>query len=266
MERATAREAELGGPLPHLTELGVDEADLRAYGAGNDARTSNTVLQAAKSHRTSTAQVAMLRERPELSACAQDGALGVPRPCRAAQECWSQCAREAKCEMWVWCGHKAGCDDAGAFNGVYPHHGCQLMQLPKVRDPSGCAGVWLRPRGRSAAVNLCASARRGWTRRCGTAGRCSPRSSPATSTVCPRSMPSCRVAQPALCTRPDGWGAARQGTPRARSAAGRARASASPWSQACPPRPAPTPTATTSWASPCATSRTTRACTATSCT
>ncbi len=138
MERATAREAELGGPLPHLTELGVDEADLRAYGAGNDARTSNTVLQAAKSHRTSTAQVAMLRERPELSACAQDGALRVPVPCRAAQECWSQCAREAKCEMWVWCGHKAGCDDAGAFNGVYPHHGCQLMQLPKVRDPSGC--------------------------------------------------------------------------------------------------------------------------------
>ena len=34
--------------------------------------------------------------------------------------------------MWVWCGHKAGCDDAGEFNGVYPHHGCQLMQLPKV--------------------------------------------------------------------------------------------------------------------------------------
>lgn len=59
MERATAREAELGGPLPHLAELGVDEADLRAYGAGNDARTHNTVLQAAKTHHTSTAQVAM---------------------------------------------------------------------------------------------------------------------------------------------------------------------------------------------------------------
>ena len=48
------------------------------------------------------------------------------------QECWSRCSRDAKCEMWVWCGHKAGCDDAGEFNGVYPHHGCQLMQLPKV--------------------------------------------------------------------------------------------------------------------------------------
>jgi len=80
MERATAREAELGGPLPHLTELGVDEADLRAYGAGNDARTTNTVLQAARSHRTSTAQVAMLREQLELSACAQDAALGGPTP------------------------------------------------------------------------------------------------------------------------------------------------------------------------------------------
>lgn len=57
MERATAREAELGGPLPHLAELGVDEADLRAYGAGNYARTSNTVIQAAKDHHTATAQV-----------------------------------------------------------------------------------------------------------------------------------------------------------------------------------------------------------------
>ena len=55
------------------------------------------------------------------------------------QECWTRCSRDAKCEMWVWCGHKAGCDDAGEFNGVYPHHGCQLMQLAKVRNTA----LWL---------------------------------------------------------------------------------------------------------------------------
>ena len=38
------------------------------------------------------------------------------------------CAR--RCEFWVWCSHKAGCDDKGEFSGHYPYHGCQLMQLP----------------------------------------------------------------------------------------------------------------------------------------
>lgn len=57
MEQATSREAELGGAMQHLAELGVDEADLRAYGADSVARTHNTVMQAAKTHHTSTAQV-----------------------------------------------------------------------------------------------------------------------------------------------------------------------------------------------------------------
>lgn len=43
--------------MQHLAELGVDEADLRAYGADSVARTHNTVMQAAKTHHTSTAQV-----------------------------------------------------------------------------------------------------------------------------------------------------------------------------------------------------------------
>jgi hypothetical protein len=40
-----------------------------------------------------------------------------------------------RCELWVWCNHKAGCDDAGDFSGVYPYHGCQLMQVPKDSMP-----------------------------------------------------------------------------------------------------------------------------------
>lgn len=67
MAGSTAREAELGGPLPHLAELGVDEADLRAYGADNIERTPNVVLQAAKSHSTATAQVR----------CAQVAVMGI---------------------------------------------------------------------------------------------------------------------------------------------------------------------------------------------
>ena len=37
--------------------------------------------------------------------------------------------------MWVWCNHKAGCDDRGDFGGTYPYHGCQLMQLPEGVEP-----------------------------------------------------------------------------------------------------------------------------------
>ena len=40
-----------------------------------------------------------------------------------------------RCEFWVWCAHKAGCDDNGEFNGHYPYHGCQLMQLPRETMP-----------------------------------------------------------------------------------------------------------------------------------
>ena len=105
------------------------------------------------------------------------------------QECWSRCSRDAKCEMWVWCGHKAGCDDAGEFNGVYPHHGCQLMQLPKVlnatRDPA--VGAHVHAGGLDALTcTLCL--RRRWTRRCGIAGLCSLHSSLATSTVRPYAL------------------------------------------------------------------------------
>ena len=41
-----------------------------------------------------------------------------------------------RCEFWVWCDFKKGCDDAGDFStGVYPYHGCQLMQLPRDVEP-----------------------------------------------------------------------------------------------------------------------------------
>ena len=40
-----------------------------------------------------------------------------------------------RCELWVWCAHKAGCDDDGVFEGSYPHRGCQLMQLAKTGQP-----------------------------------------------------------------------------------------------------------------------------------
>ena len=41
-----------------------------------------------------------------------------------------------RCEFWVWCDHKKGCDDAGDFSsGMYPYQGCQLMQLPKDVEP-----------------------------------------------------------------------------------------------------------------------------------
>lgn len=35
----------------------------------------------------------------------------------------------------MWCNHKAGCDDGGHFDGAYPYHGCQLMQLPQGVEP-----------------------------------------------------------------------------------------------------------------------------------
>jgi len=52
--------------------------------------------------------------------------------CTLAQEHLVSC----RCEFWVWCDHKKGCDDAGDFGSkVYPYHGCQLMQLPKDVEP-----------------------------------------------------------------------------------------------------------------------------------
>lgn len=41
-----------------------------------------------------------------------------------------------RCEFWVWCDHKKGCDDAGDFGSkMYPYHGCQTMQLPTDVEP-----------------------------------------------------------------------------------------------------------------------------------
>ena len=41
-----------------------------------------------------------------------------------------------RCEFWVWCDHKKGCDNAGDFGSkMYPYHGCQLMQLPEKVEP-----------------------------------------------------------------------------------------------------------------------------------
>lgn len=53
-----------------------------------------------------------------------------------AQACWEACIAEPKCEMWVWCDHQGGCDDAGDWSGRYPHHGCELMELPAGREIS----------------------------------------------------------------------------------------------------------------------------------
>ena len=41
-----------------------------------------------------------------------------------------------RCEFWVWCDHKKGCDNGGDFGSkMYPYHGCQLMQLPEKVEP-----------------------------------------------------------------------------------------------------------------------------------
>ena len=49
---------------------------------------------------------------------------------------WLEVVDVLRCEFWVWCDHKKGCDDAGDFaSGMYPYHGCQTMQLPKNVEP-----------------------------------------------------------------------------------------------------------------------------------
>ncbi|CAL8464438.1 g3973 [Coccomyxa elongata] len=101
MELAVHREEELGGPLGHLTELGVPPNLLNFSGVHTE-RTSNTVLKAATKLQAAT-----------------------------GNECYQHCLADSRCEFWVWCNHKAGCDDNGEFNGHYPYHGCQLMQLPQ---------------------------------------------------------------------------------------------------------------------------------------
>lgn len=53
MELAKHREEELGGPLGHLTELGVPEALLNFSGSPQD-RVDNVVLQAATKLSTTT--------------------------------------------------------------------------------------------------------------------------------------------------------------------------------------------------------------------
>ncbi len=55
MELAVHREEELGGPLGHLTELGVPSNLLNFSGSHSD-RTENIVLQAANKLQTSTGQ------------------------------------------------------------------------------------------------------------------------------------------------------------------------------------------------------------------
>ncbi|KAK9903381.1 hypothetical protein WJX75_004474 [Coccomyxa subellipsoidea] len=100
MERAVHREDELGGPLGHLSELGVPQNLLNFSGVYTE-RTSNTILQSATKLQAAT-----------------------------GDQCYQHCLANSRCEFWVWCSHKAGCDDKGEFSGHYPYHGCQLMQLP----------------------------------------------------------------------------------------------------------------------------------------
>ena len=49
-----------------------------------------------------------------------------------AHECWSACLAQPGCGFWVWCSHRQGCDDGGAFDGRFPQRGCELMSLPQV--------------------------------------------------------------------------------------------------------------------------------------
>lgn len=53
MELAVHREEELGGPLAHLTELGVPQ-QLLNFSGSHDSKVENTVLQAATDLSTKT--------------------------------------------------------------------------------------------------------------------------------------------------------------------------------------------------------------------
>ena len=46
-------------------------------------------------------------------------------------QCWAACIKDAECNFWVWCASRAGCDEGGAFNGRYPHRGCELAAMPR---------------------------------------------------------------------------------------------------------------------------------------
>jgi hypothetical protein len=162
MELARHREEQLGGSHGHLTELGVPDAFLGALAAPT-APARNTVLRAARQHATPTgnacyqacladARCALHAQRLTLCCCLRIHShqqFHTPFTARAAlQVVDRRHARDAckaelgvvhvparRCEMWVWCAHKAGCDNDGVFEGTYPFHGCQLMQLAPDTAP-----------------------------------------------------------------------------------------------------------------------------------
>ena len=95
----------MGGPLAHLGELGVPQHLLSFIDDPTPVEPNRMLSDSLESRADS------------------------------AQDCYERCLADLACDVWTWCTHLRGCDNAGEFAGRLPHHGCQLSALPKASPP-----------------------------------------------------------------------------------------------------------------------------------
>ena len=48
------------------------------------------------------------------------------------QECYEACLLNRRCNAWVWCDERSGCDEAGTYRNTFPYGGCRLTSTNPV--------------------------------------------------------------------------------------------------------------------------------------